>query len=473
MQISMKKKYQYEANRDRLADRPFVEEGFRDSYREDRGKTAEQTYDVIRFEEYGQECSPTLDNVRGELLIYYLSDSPTIEKETLFLWCRQLGKQLDAYHRCRSGQYCRYLNPYSIVVTDSGLVLLDLESEENAPVMKMMQQRAVRRHFVNQAVQAGAGGAQDAELYGYGRTIQFLLASAQITPALTSREERRLENVIASCTGTSKKPYHGIREAVKDLPVWQPHSEALRDNSRLRTGIILCAAAAVGLLLVGGIALTLIGKVRQANARRLEDQIAAMQQVKQFSEELEEAERANASREEADDGAAGEAKQEEDRAEADRADAAEEELSAPYSEPYDEAGESGMPDVETAVTRATEALAYCLEEKTPEANAQSITAAHRMEVAAVRALAESYVREDKVEEAADAYGRLMVIEDDPAAVEDATLRKMNLESGLGRLDMAVQTGERALAKLGESVLVQALTDEYRAMLEEGQTEGNE
>ena len=106
-------------------------------------------YEVLRFIEHGAHCRQSMDCIRGTILIRYLKENPEIGKAGLFGWFRQLCVCVDQYHRCRKQKEYRYLNPYSIVVSEEGeLLLLDLESPENAFVMKQMQKHAVRNHFV-------------------------------------------------------------------------------------------------------------------------------------------------------------------------------------------------------------------------------------------------------------------------------------------------------------------------------------
>ena len=158
-------------------------------------------YEVLKFIEHGAQCRQSMDCEKGDLLIYYLRENRQMEKETLFEWFRQIGISADQFHRCRGGRRYRYLNPCSIVVAEDGRVyLLDLEAPENESVMKKMQQRAIRKHFVKTASGEENGLAGDPDLFGYGRTMQFVLAYTAVVPQLTRREEKKLERIIERCT---------------------------------------------------------------------------------------------------------------------------------------------------------------------------------------------------------------------------------------------------------------------------------
>ena len=80
-----------------------------------------------------------------------------------------------------------------------------------------MQRPAVREGFVKPVCEMRAGG-QSADLFAYGKTIQFLLAYTQTDADLTRWEEIRLSRVIDRCTGEAGKPYGDISQVLRDLP---------------------------------------------------------------------------------------------------------------------------------------------------------------------------------------------------------------------------------------------------------------
>ena len=176
-----------------------------------RKMNMEEMYEVLRFIEHGTQCRQSMDCVEGTILIYYLRDHPMVEKRILFEWFRQIGTSLDQFHRCRKGQCYRYLNPYSVVVTGEGvLLLMNLEAPENEFVMKKMQQRAVRVHFLRPAAARRAGQMRAADLFGFGRTMQFMLACTEVVPGLTHWEKARLTRIIGRCTESGRKLGAGL-----------------------------------------------------------------------------------------------------------------------------------------------------------------------------------------------------------------------------------------------------------------------
>lgn len=186
----------------------------------------EEMYEVLRFIEHGAHCRQSMDCVRGTLLAEFLNRNQQAEKAMLFRWFRELCVCLDQYHKSRKarGDY-RYLNPYSIVVTeDNEFRLLDLEAPENAFVMKQMQRRPVRDHFVKPVCGTGMEKEYRADLFAYGRMVQFLLAYVAAEPDLTRLEEFRLARIVGRCTGEKKREYGSLGEVMRDLPAVPKHT---------------------------------------------------------------------------------------------------------------------------------------------------------------------------------------------------------------------------------------------------------
>lgn len=391
-------------------------------------------YEVLKFIEHGTQCRQSMDCERGSLLIYYLKDKPQIEKGVLFEWFRQIGLCVDQYHRCRRGQRYRYLNPYSIVVSEEGrLYLLDLEAPENEPVMKQMQHRSVRNHFIRPVSETKTGIAGDVDLFGYGRVIQFIMAYISVFPRLNRREERRLSRVVSRCTEVSGKHYGDIRQAVSDIPMVAKRPLFFKPPGRR-------AAAAAGVcfcVILAALAVRFIWPIQNTDAgapgadSRINSKTAAGKTVRQ------------------QDGP----EQTEGNGGADTA--------------------FRMTDDEI-VSGAGEMLKTYLLQNTEEGNERVLLLGREMELDVVRSLAAVYERQDMREEAVLAYGRLVEIEEGAEQIENAAGKKMKLEAEQGQYAQAVLTGEQALARLEDSEMIRRQIDEYRSLgeQEEGLDEQN-
>lgn len=206
-------------------------------------------YEVLKFIEHGPRCRQSMDCVRGTILLNYLKENPRTDKSALIGRFRELAVSVDQYHRSHGRQNYRYLNPCSVIVSEDGhLFLLDTEAPDNEPAMKRMQKRAVRSHFVKPVYEIGIGKNNDADLFAYGRTIQFVLAYSETHPPLSRREEKRLSRVIARCTGDSGKKYEDLRQVIKDLPAVPGRKTDTRERGSIpgkRKTAILAGAAVI------------------------------------------------------------------------------------------------------------------------------------------------------------------------------------------------------------------------------------
>ena len=377
-------------------------------------------YEVFRFIDQGTRCRQSLDCVEGTLLAYYLRDNPEVEKAVLFEWFRQIGKSLEQFRRCRGGKGYRYLNPYSIIVTEEERIcLLDLDSPENESVLKMMQHRAVRNHFLKQVPAQTTGGFGPVDLFGYGKTMQFMLAYTTLSPGLTRMEEIKLSRIIDRCIGNRKKGYDDVRKILKDLPeirktaVFQGRTFGLA---------LLCSL----ILILGGFLLYSYVAVGRKNAEKTEngqktDSILKEEdaQILLPDKEAEQPEEQRLLEEYADD--------------------------------------------------VSEGLEERLLENTSEGNKEVLLLGQELERDTLRCLAAAYEREEMTEDAISAYGRLLGIEEREDLIESAGVRRMRLEVAQRQYAAALLTGEKVLEKVGESDRVRAIMEECRTQqeIEEG------
>lgn len=224
-------------------------------YTADNKQNMEEMYEVLKFVEHGMRCRQGMDCVRGSMLLDYLRDSPDIDKSTFFMWIRDIAVSLDQYHRSHNRQNYRYLNPCSIIVSEEKeIFLLDIAAADNEAAMKRMQSRAVRNHFVKPLYELGVAKNNDADLFAYGRTIQFMIAYPDIRPALSRREVRCLSGVIRHCTGEKGRKYEEFRQVLRDLPSVpkqrkQPAERGCGGSGRKRMSVIAAACAGICLFL--------------------------------------------------------------------------------------------------------------------------------------------------------------------------------------------------------------------------------
>lgn len=180
----------------------------------------EKKYEVLRFIEHDGKSRVVMDCVFGRLLVHRLNDSRDITKEIIFKWFAMLAGELEKYHRCKREQCYRYLNPYSILVTEEEkILLLDLNAQSNGFVLRNMQKPAMREHFVKPVIHIRESTRISLDFYGLGKTIQFILARTEDNISLSKIEEYLLSGVIEKCLGENpKKKYDNLKQVQKELP---------------------------------------------------------------------------------------------------------------------------------------------------------------------------------------------------------------------------------------------------------------
>lgn len=206
-------------------------------------------FDVLRLIEHGQMCYISSEYVDGKILAGWLKVHPNITKERLFSLIRDITNQLSMIHRCRKKPYYQYVNPYSIVVTEEGeIYFLDLEAGTNEKQLRLMQRRGMREAFLPSGEMYYQKASLELDIYGLGKTIQYLLAMANPVPALCKREERRFLRIISRCLNTqSRLPYKNISEIRRSIPRYVRKTKPVING---RKHIFLVCAAIVILAVV-------------------------------------------------------------------------------------------------------------------------------------------------------------------------------------------------------------------------------
>jgi hypothetical protein len=204
--------------------------------------TVKEGYDVLCLIEHGRTCYISSEYVGGKILAGWLKAYPNITKERLFLLIRDITNQLYMIHKCRKKPYYQYVNPYSIVITEDGEVyFLDLEAGSNEGQIRFMQKRAVREAFLPDEEPYYQKASLELDIYGMGKTIQFLLAMTDPIPALNKREERKFLRIISRCLNAhSRLSYKNISEIRRSIPRYVQRTRPVTRNKK--RFLFICAA---------------------------------------------------------------------------------------------------------------------------------------------------------------------------------------------------------------------------------------
>lgn len=179
-----------------------------------------EDYDVLRLIEHNQVCYISSECIKGKTLPQWMKYHPTVRKEELFQIISDIAGQLSQIHRCRKKPCYRYVNPYSIVVSEDGKAFfLDVNTASNAGQLRIMKRRTVREHFLPPDEPYYQRESVGLDIYGLGRTLQYLFSETDMEPPLSRKEESRFLKIISRCLDiNSKKSFQNVSEIQKLIP---------------------------------------------------------------------------------------------------------------------------------------------------------------------------------------------------------------------------------------------------------------
>ena len=135
------------------------------------------------------------------------------KKREIFLLLKEIAGQLASFHRCRGNPCYQYVNPYSIVRSEDGRIyFLDMQSEANRSKMIFMQRRDIREYFLPPDEKYYQHASKELDMYGLGKTFQYILASVEAEPRFNRREEYRLQRIISKAMGIRSTHYLNVSE---------------------------------------------------------------------------------------------------------------------------------------------------------------------------------------------------------------------------------------------------------------------
>lgn len=175
-------------------------------------------YDVLRLIEHNRICYVSSDNVRGYPLVRWIKFHPYLSKGQMERWIQDIIRQLVQIHKCRGNPSYQYVNPYSIIVTEEGkLCFLDIGAVSNRDRIRMMHRRNIKDFFCLPD-DMYCENEENLDIYGFGKTVQYLLAFVEVEPEFTKKEEKRLRKMIERCINHNRrKRFHTISDVQKCL----------------------------------------------------------------------------------------------------------------------------------------------------------------------------------------------------------------------------------------------------------------
>ena len=160
----------------------------------------QEDYDVLRLIGHNRICHVSSDNVRGCTLAEWIKHHPIISKTQLMNWSYDIICQLEQIHKCRGNPSYQYVNPYSVIISEEGkLCFLDASADSNKERIRLMQISEIKKYFLPEEKIRNLNMQEELDIYGAGKTVQYLLAFTEIKPRLTRKEVRKLKKMIIRC----------------------------------------------------------------------------------------------------------------------------------------------------------------------------------------------------------------------------------------------------------------------------------
>lgn len=236
-----------------------------------------ESYDVLRLIEHGQICYISSENVQGKTLARHLKYHPVMQKGELFALLKEIAGQLELIHRCRGNPCYQYVNPYSIILAgEKRIYFLDMQAESNREQIIFMQRRDIREYFLPQEEQYYQHASKELDIYGLGKTFQYILASVETEPRLSRREEYRLQRMVSKTMETRGSHYQSVSELQKYIP----REKEKKENSEVKGKRIRKMCITLALAIIAGGYFLLHQRKNSTEVTAKEQKQAAVREVK-------------------------------------------------------------------------------------------------------------------------------------------------------------------------------------------------
>lgn len=96
-----------------------------------------------------------------------------------------------------------------------------MQSEANRSKMIFMQRRDIREYFLPPDEKYYQHASKELDMYGLGKTFQYILASVEAEPRFNRREEYRLQRIISKAMGIRSTHYLNVSEIQKQIPRYE------------------------------------------------------------------------------------------------------------------------------------------------------------------------------------------------------------------------------------------------------------
>ena len=167
--------------------------------------------------EFNNKVEKILDYSEGELLYDYIN-RPDISKERVCDLIRGLTEELSNYRTASENRPYEGVNPYNVLVTKKGeVLLLDMKEKSNAFVNKKMESNVMRENYSRAYKKICVETGIPKDIFTFAVTIGSIMASIGGKVKFTYLEQKKLMKVMERCIGMKRKIYTDFYKIEEDL----------------------------------------------------------------------------------------------------------------------------------------------------------------------------------------------------------------------------------------------------------------
>ncbi len=188
-----------------------------ETYRRCSMKEETKTYKIVTFSCRGDRYETIKGETEGIRLFDWIHENAPVPVREVTRIASQILTNL--LHRELSGSNIMrgYCNPFMFVIGGDGTVsLIDLSDQSNLALGRKIQTKAVMRCFY--PPDTGEYGVETSELYGFARTIQFIMAANEKAgSSMSGKDTRRWQLFLDNCAGEGLRRIRDFEHAGKVL----------------------------------------------------------------------------------------------------------------------------------------------------------------------------------------------------------------------------------------------------------------
>ena len=177
-------------------------------------------FEILRFTEFSGRFLCVHDRTEG-LTLYEWVRQDDITRAGIIRVMEDVAEALRSYSLTSEIKPYNMVNPHTIIISGKGeAFLLDKQDEYYSKMKVKMLTGSMKENYIDAYKRVCAVKQKlslKEEVFGYGVTLKFIIASTQDKLRLKRREIRGFVKLINKCTTSGDEKYLGIINVLRDL----------------------------------------------------------------------------------------------------------------------------------------------------------------------------------------------------------------------------------------------------------------